>query len=203
MYRSCISLKIIKSCLLVSLVVAGVSNTAMAGKRKLKDVLRVTAIAAGATVLTSVVVAIKTWLAYEHGLEQCEILEGYRNTNNYRTMENRARHMYHQRYCGFFASSISLEQDHPAVWIEKDASKNKRWLYWMSYLSARFEPIVRRLTTALNYLRGIQRFDTERKVYNKELRKLKYRKDKLSLKRENVNIKREKLNLMKKGRRRR
>ena len=144
---------------------------------------------AGAAAICAGIVALKAHFSYQQGLEQCKILENFRD-NPYYDYENLTKDARNQYYDQWAISSTSLSSDYPVVWLEKSATSNKNFLAWMFFNKASTD-LSAKLNAALKYLRSISKFQTQKKEYNDKYREQAYRDEKLSIEREKLDIKKE------------
>ena len=183
-----------KSFLIVSLLILVLPYSSNANAGRKKDIVCGAILTTGAIVVVGALAWLQTIHAQNEGREQCEIIERFRNDQNYQQLQDGARQLYYRRL--FHPSSTSVDSDHPEVWLEKAATRNKSWLSVVSIFNTRFAPIVQRLATALSYLRGVREFNQEREKYNIRWEKQQDRKEKRAMQREILNLKKKKMGLL-------
>ena len=123
------------------------------------------------------------------GLEQAQILERFRDTNNYRNLQIDSCQMYSRfgnKY--YWESGDESIRKFTVVWLEKSARLNVNWIPYN-------DPVRKRLEAALYYLRGDKRFMNEKRLYDEAVKREKARQENFAMEREKINLKKERLEI--------
>ena len=132
-------------------------------------------------------VAIRAYFANQRAQKQYEILERFKNDPyyDYEKLKDDARNLYFDQWSH---SPTSLSGDFPAVWLEKDTTSNKNFLWWM-FFSKDMKELSDRLSEVIHHLRNYKPFQADKKEYNDKYRQQSYRDERLSIEREKLNRK--------------
>jgi len=146
------------------------------------------ALGIGALIATAGI-AVSTYFAYQRAKEQYALLSRFQDDPyyGYDQLKDDARNLYYSK-CG--SSSTSLSNDYPAIWLEKDATSNKNFLWWM-FFSSDMKKLSNNLDSVIRCLRNCEQFKDDRTKYNKAYREQHYRDERLAIEREKLDQKKE------------
>ena len=157
----------------------------------------------GAVVVTGVaaictgIAGISVYFAYQNGKEQYRVLKEFHENPyyTYEQLKTTARNLYYEQSWG--PSSISLDNDYPVVWLEKQATHNKNTLgcFVWKLFDDKYSRLSRNLGEKLNFLRNHVEFVKDKKEYNDKYREQSYRDTRLSIEQQRLNLSRERLQI--------
>jgi len=145
----------------------------------------------GIVTLASVAaIAVSAYFKYQRAQKQYEILKRFQEDPyyDYEKLKDDARNLYFDQWSH---SSTSLSSDYPAVWLEKDTTSNKNFLWWM-FFNPELKELSNKLNKLIQHLRNLKQFQKEKKEYNEKYRQQRYRDERISLEREKLNQKKQK-----------
>lgn len=115
--------------------------------------------------------------ANNRSADEADIIENFNNNHNFAQLEINAKREYDNKT--WFSSDDSLESDYPAQWLRKDAESNKKYMKFLGFFSEEKNTIANRLHNGLNQINLNQIFRENKREFNRENRKQKYRDSKL------------------------